>query len=585
VKATSRAFRENAARALADQRLQQALGRARGGFVDKRAAAVAALPEFDALRERAQAIKDHTLAHLDWYLERFEERVTASGGQVHWARDTTELQETVLEICRTAGARRVTKGKSMVGEEAALNEALEGAGLEVTETDLGEYIIQLAKEPPSHIIAPAVHKTREQVDELFHRFHRDLDPRPLTEVAELVNEARRVLRDRFLAADVGITGANFLVAETGSALVVTNEGNGDLTATLPRVHIVTASIEKVVPNLDDAATLLRLLARSATGQEFTSYTTLFTGPRRPEDPDGPEAFHVVLLDNGRSGMLGGPFREMLRCIRCGACMNHCPVYGAVGGHAYGWVYPGPMGSVLSPMLAGLEQTYHLPEASTLCGRCAEVCPVRIPLPSLLRRLRERKVAEKLTRAGASGCGARWPHALRSTASARGWPPGCSAASAGAAAPSPLCPVPAAGRPTGICPHRPERPSWRAGGVKGVRHEQCPQRHPRRTPCEPRPRAGGAGHRPRPGAALGRLPRRTASGARERPAGALPRQGREGGCDRGGGNRPGSGSGRGCRLPERGKLAHAARVRRGLLPHGSAMGHQRPRGARRQRGRG
>lgn len=405
MKATSRAFPENAARALADARLQQALGRARGGFVDKRAAAVAALPEFEALRERARAIKDHTLAHLDWYLERFEAKVRERGGQVHWARDTAELQAQVLEICRAAGARRVTKGKSMVGEEAALNEALEGGGLEVTETDLGEYIIQLAKEPPSHIIAPAIHKTREQVDELFHRFHPDLDPRPLTEVAELVDEARRVLRDRFIAADVGITGANFLVAETGSAIIVTNEGNGDLTATLPRVHIVTASLEKVVPNLDDAATLLRLLARSATGQEFTSYTTLFTGPRRAEDPDGPEAFHVILLDNGRSAMLGGPFSDMLRCIRCGACMNHCPVYGAVGGHAYGWVYPGPMGSVLSPMLAGLEETRHLPEASTLCGRCGEVCPVRIPLPGLLRRLRERNFSEGNTPA-------RWRFGLR-----------------------------------------------------------------------------------------------------------------------------------------------------------------------------
>jgi L-lactate dehydrogenase complex protein LldF len=460
MKATSHSFPENAARALADTRLQQALGRARGGFVDKRAAAVAALPEFEALRERAQAIKDHTLAHLDWYLERFEAKVREQGGQVHWVRDTAELQAKVLEICRAAGARRVTKGKSMVGEEAALNEALEGGGLEVTETDLGEYIIQLAKEPPSHIIAPAIHKTREQVDELFHRFHADLDPRPLTEVAELVDEARRVLRDRFIAADVGITGANFLVAETGSAIIVTNEGNGDLTATLPRVHIVTASLEKVVPNLDDAATLLRLLARSATGQEFTSYTTLFTGPRREEDPDGPEAFHIILLDNGRSAMLGGPFSDMLRCIRCGACMNHCPVYGAVGGHAYGWVYPGPMGSVLSPMLAGLEETRHLPEASTLCGRCGEVCPVRIPLPGLLRRLRERNFSEGNTPA-------RWRLGLRlwgavaarpATASPPVRRPGCWAGSAAAAAPSASSPAPAAGPRPATFPLPRARPS-------------------------------------------------------------------------------------------------------------------------------
>jgi L-lactate dehydrogenase complex protein LldF len=254
----------------------------------------------------------------------------------------------------------------------------------VVETDLGEYIIQLAHEPPSHIIAPAVHKTKDQVSDLFLAAHGG--PRK-TEVADLVNEARQVLRDKYFRADVGITGGNYLVAETGSSVIVTNEGNGDLTQTLARVHIVTAGIERVVPTLDDVSLFLRLLARSATGQETETYTTYSTGPRRADDLDGPQEYHVVLVDNGRSKMLAGRFRDMLRCIRCGACMNHCPVYGSIGGHAYGWVYPGPMGSVLTPLIKGMDNTYDLPNACTLNGRCASVCPVKIPLPDLLRELR------------------------------------------------------------------------------------------------------------------------------------------------------------------------------------------------------
>ena len=248
----------------------------------------------------------------------------------------------------------VTKGKSMVAEEIALNAALEAAGFEVAETDLGEYIIQIRNESPSHIIAPAVHLNRDQVEADFRRVHTDLPKdRSLAEPAELVSEARDMLRDKFLRADVGITGANFLIAETGTSVIVTNEGNGDLTQLLPRVHIVLASIEKIVPTLSDVSAILRVLARSATGQEISIYTTFSTGPRRAGDPDGPEAYHVILLDNGRSEMLGTEFQDMLRCIRCGACMNHCPVYGAVGGHAYGWVYPGPMGAVLTPQLIGV----------------------------------------------------------------------------------------------------------------------------------------------------------------------------------------------------------------------------------------
>jgi L-lactate dehydrogenase complex protein LldF len=262
--------------------------------------------------------------------------------------------------------------------------------MEVVETDLGEHIIQLRGEAPSHIIAPVIHLNKEEIAQDFVRAHRGLPrPRVLDTVEDLVAEARAVLREKFLAADVGITGANLLIAETGSSVIVTNEGNGDLTQTLPETHIVIASIEKLVPTLEDACTVLRLLARSGTGQDITTYTTFVTGPARAGDPDGPRAYHVVLLDNGRSEILGGEFRDMLRCIRCGACLNHCPVYGAIGGHAYGSLYPGPMGAVLTPALYGIAEARDLPNASSFCGRCEEVCPMAIPLPSLMRSWRER----------------------------------------------------------------------------------------------------------------------------------------------------------------------------------------------------
>ncbi len=285
----------------------------------------------------------------------------------------------------------------MISEEIGLNQAIEAAGLVPVETDLGEYIVQLRGEVPSHIIAPAVHLTRDQVEADFRRAHTHLaHERDISTHYSLQAEARDILRERFLAADVGITGANFLVAETGTSIIVTNEGNGDLTQLLPRVHIVLASIEKLVPTLEDTSQLLRVLARSATGQEMSVYTTFSTGPRRPEDPDGPDEYHVVLIDNGRSSMLGTSFEEMLRCIRCGACMNHCPVYHSVGGHAYGWIYPGPMGAVLTPALIGIDKSAHLPNASTFCGRCEAVCPVRIPLPKLMRHWREREFERHLS---------------------------------------------------------------------------------------------------------------------------------------------------------------------------------------------
>lgn len=388
---SSHNFKSNAATALVDPGLQKALARIKSGFETKRAIARSELPEFDALCEQAKQIKQHTLDHLDLYLEAYEQKVTESGGHVHWARDAEQARRIILQICEDAGARTITKGKSMVAEEVALNPALEEAGYTPVETDLGEYIIQIRKEAPSHIIAPAFHLSREQVEADFRRVHTGLpDTRSLEEPVELVTEARDVLREQFIKADVGITGANFLIAETGSSVIVTNEGNGDLTQLLPRVHIVLATIEKLVPNLSDVSAILRVLARSATGQDITMYTTFSTGPRRSGDPDGPEAYHVVLLDNGRSEMLGTQFQDMLRCIRCGACINHCPVYGAVGGHAYGWVYPGPMGAVLTPQLLGVHEAGHLPNASSFCGRCEAVCPMKIPLPKMMRHWRERE---------------------------------------------------------------------------------------------------------------------------------------------------------------------------------------------------
>jgi L-lactate dehydrogenase complex protein LldF len=397
VHTTSPQFKQNAARALADVQLQKALGNVKQGFIDKRQQAAAKLPEFEALRDSARDIKNHTLKHLDLYLEAYEEKVKASGGHVHFARNADEARAVILGICRDAGARTVTKGKSMISEEIGINHHLEAHGITPVETDLGEYIIQLRNELPSHIIAPAVHLNATQVEQDFRRVHKNLDPkRDLSEPVQLLTEARAVLRERFLAADVGITGANFLVAETGTSIIVTNEGNGDLTQILPKTHIVLASIEKLVPTLEDVSQLLRVLARSATGQELSVYTTFSTGPRRPTDADGPENYHVVILDNGRTSMLGTSFEEMLRCIRCGACMNHCPVYHAVGGHAYGWVYPGPMGAVLTPTLIGVDKAGHLPNASTFCGRCESVCPVRIPLPKLMRHWREREFERHLT---------------------------------------------------------------------------------------------------------------------------------------------------------------------------------------------
>lgn len=397
MEATSRNFKSNVKTALKDEQLQRAMKNVGVGFVQKRVKAMDKLPEFDQLRDEARDIKNHTLQYLDLYYEAYEDKVRKSGGHVHFAPTDADARDIILDICRRVGAKTVTKGKSMIAEEIAINPHLEANGIRPIETDLGEYIIQLRNEAPSHIIAPAIHLNKDQVEADFRRAHTELpEDRNLDEPISLVREARTMLRQAFLSADVGITGANVLIAETGTSIIVTNEGNGDLTQSLPRVHIVITSLEKLVPTLEDATTILRVLARSATGQDMSVYTTFSTGPRRDDDPDGPEEYHVVILDNGRSSMIGGEFQDMLRCIRCGACMNHCPVYQAVGGHAYGWVYPGPMGAVLTPTLIGVDKAGHLPNASTFCGRCEAVCPMRIPLPKMMRNWREREFERHLS---------------------------------------------------------------------------------------------------------------------------------------------------------------------------------------------
>jgi L-lactate dehydrogenase complex protein LldF len=345
----------------------------------------AALADSDQLRQHAKHIKEHTLAHLDQYLEQLEAAIHKVGGMVHWAADATEARQIVLDIARQKNCRRIVKSKSMTAEEVHLNPALESAGLEVTETDFGEFIIQLAGERPSHLVAPAVHHTRESVARVLSKhLGQTLPDDPRT----LAMTGRRVLRDKFYHADMGISGANFAVAETGTIVLVTNEGNGRLTTTWPRVHVALMGMEKVIPRLQDLPVFLKLLARAATGQTLSVYTTLITGPRRPGEIDGPEEFHLVILDNGRSKILATPFRESLQCIRCGACLNACPVYRRIGGHAYGGVYSGPIGSILTPLYDSVSDNPHLPHASSLCGACQAACPVRINIPHMLIGLRE-----------------------------------------------------------------------------------------------------------------------------------------------------------------------------------------------------
>jgi L-lactate dehydrogenase complex protein LldF len=384
-------FKQRAHDALGNPTLQANLRQfGSAGLAALRAKAVEAygLAAFERLRDAGAEIRDRSLAELDTLIERFEREAAQRGATVLFARTRVEACDLVLEICRRHRLTKAVKSKSMLSEEAGLNEALAAAGVMPVETDLGEYIIQLAGEPPSHIIAPAVHKSKDEVADLFVRAH--AKPRK-TDIPAMTREAREALRAHFLSADLGISGGNFLVAETGSGAIVTNEGNGRMVTTLPRVHVCITGIEKVIPTLEDFATLMRLLTRSATGQPISNYVSFFTGRKGRHDRDGPEHMYFVLVDGGRTGLVGTDMQEMLRCIRCGACMNHCPVYKTVGGHAYGWVYPGPMGSVLTPSYVGLENALDLPHAATLCNQCGVVCPVKIPLPDLLRKLREKQV--------------------------------------------------------------------------------------------------------------------------------------------------------------------------------------------------
>ena len=382
-------FAAASAVSILDPQLRLALQRVGTGFDGARREAIDEVsPQvWEEWREEARRIKIHALDHLDYYLDLLHENVTRAGGQVHFAADSAEANAIVGEIVRTRNIRVATKSKSMVSEELALNHALEAQGVEVFETDLGEYIIQLAEETPFHLVAPALHKTKEQVAQLFT----DKLGIPYSDDIDALAAAARVaLRDKFLQADLGISGANFLVAETGTLVIITNEGNGRLCTSAPRVHIGITGMEKVIPSMQDLAVFLRLLPRSATGQRITSYVSMVSGPRRAEDEDGPEEFHLILVDNGRSKMLADPhLREALYCIRCGACLNICPVYQKVGGHAYGWVYPGPIGAIVTPSLVGLGQAPDLPQASSLCGACREVCPVKINIPRMLLHLRHK----------------------------------------------------------------------------------------------------------------------------------------------------------------------------------------------------
>jgi L-lactate dehydrogenase complex protein LldF len=350
----------------------------------RRAHAFQSLENSDATRDLARKAKLDTLRDLAGNLERFEKRLTANGAEVHWAETASDANQIVVEIARRHAARRIAKAKSMASEEIHLNHALEQAGLEVIETDLGEYIVQLAGDRPSHIVAPIIHMSRQQVGRVMHeRIQTPLTDDPAT----LGKYAREKLRDAFLTADMGISGANFGVIETGSICLVTNEGNGRMVSSLPRVHVVLMGIEKLIPTLADLDRFLKLLARSATGQKLTAYTSIVSGPRRAGDDCGPDALYVVLLDNGRTRLMASESAEILGCIRCGACMNACPVYTSIGGHAYGDTYPGPVGAVVTPGLRGLPGWSDLPSASSLCGACREVCPVRLDIPRMLLQLR------------------------------------------------------------------------------------------------------------------------------------------------------------------------------------------------------
>ena len=395
-------FYQRVGRAVGNPTLQAAVRNATDRMAAGRLSAVAMFPEMDAMRDHARRIRAHTIARLDHYLREFEASIQRRGGHVHWASTADEAVRLIVDIARGHGVSRVVKSKSMVTEEIELNAGLAAAGVEVLETDLGEFIVQLDADHPSHIVMPIIHKNRHDVARLF-RARLDATDDEVADAPRMAGLARRVLRAGFLKADMGISGGNFGVAATGSVCITTNEGNGRLTTTLPRVHVAVMGIERIVPTLDDLGVMLQVLARSATGQPLTVYSNIISGPRRhgtgtagAAESDGPEHFHVVMVDNGRSALVGSELAEILYCIRCGACLNSCPVYQSMGGHAYGSIYPGPVGAVLMPALGGLHAWGDLPQASSLCGACREVCPVRIDIPRMLLELRDKTTQEGLT---------------------------------------------------------------------------------------------------------------------------------------------------------------------------------------------
>ena len=386
-------FRSKAAQTLNDAQIQQSIEHVYTGFFKGRLVAAGDTPEWEELRTKGKAIKDHTIAHLDYYLEMLADNVEKNGGNVFFVDDAAEARQHIIDLAHKRDIKTVIKSKSMVSEEMGLAEAMNDEGFETIETDLGEYIIQLANETPYHLIAPAVHKSRADVAKLLDDNFKEGDRVP--DATELTMMAREKLRGVFARADMSVTGVNFAVAESGSIALVTNEGNGRMSTTVPRLHVAVMGMEKIVPSIQDLSTMLRILIRSATGQRISTYVTMVNGARKPNEEEGPEEFHLVIMNNGRQKLLADEqMRESLNCIRCGACLNACPVYRKVGGHAYGWVYPGPIGAIVTPVLTGLNDAHDLPAASSLCGACHDACPVKINIPRMLLELRYRTAEGK-----------------------------------------------------------------------------------------------------------------------------------------------------------------------------------------------
>ncbi|MEX2961117.1 LutB/LldF family L-lactate oxidation iron-sulfur protein [Microbulbifer sp. TYP-18] len=400
---SARRFRHNVVRDLANPELRNNFRMAMDYLVDKRRQAFSSEDELETLRRKCQLIKQRCLRKLPELLEQLESKLEQNGIRVHWAETAAEANDIIAALIQGRNGKQVVKGKSMVSEETALNDHLLAKGIQCLETDMGEFIVQMAGEHPSHIIMPAIHQNKRQVAELFTKQVPGFDYS--TDVDTLIQTGRETLRTKFCHADVGVTGVNFAVAETGTLCLVENEGNGRMVTTVPDMHIAITGIEKVVEFLEDVPPLLSLLTRSATGQIISTYFNMITHPRRRGEKDGPKEVHLVLLDNGRSQAFADEeLRQTLQCIRCGACMNHCPVYTRIGGHAYGTVYPGPIGKIISPHMLGLDATRDLPTASSLCGACGEVCPVKIPIPKILLRLRKESVKPKAESAVVKGQG-------------------------------------------------------------------------------------------------------------------------------------------------------------------------------------